>query len=92
MLKQFVIERDVPGIGGSTPAQMCAIARQSKDVLDTQGAGIQWVESYIADDKTYCVYRAESEALIREHAARSGFPANRIVEIRRMLDPTMAAV
>jgi hypothetical protein len=90
MLKQFVIERDVPGIGASTPAQMCAIARQSKDVIDAQGIGIQWVESYIADDRTYCVYRAESEALIREHAARSGFPANRIVEIRRVLDPTMA--
>lgn len=91
MLKQFVIERSTPGIGASTPAQMCAIARQSKDVLDAQGVGIQWVESYIADDKTYCVYRAENEALIREHAARSGFPADRIVEIRRVLDPTMAA-
>lgn len=90
MLKQFVIERSVPGIGASTPAQMCAIARQSKEVLDAQGVGIQWVESYIADDRTYCVYRAESEALIRDHAARSGFPADRIVEIRRVLDPTMA--
>jgi hypothetical protein len=90
MLKQFVIERDVPKIGSSSAAQFCAIARQSKDVLDAQGTGIQWVESYIADDKTYCVYRAESEALIREHAERSGFPANRIVEIRRVLDPTAA--
>ena len=91
MLKQFIIEREVPGIGASTPAQMCTIASQSKEVLDVQGVGIQWVESYITDDKTYCVYRAESEALIRDHAARSGFPANRIVEIRRVLDPTMAA-
>ena len=90
MLKQFIIEREVPGIGASTPAQMCTIASQSKEVLDAQGVGIQWIESYITDDETYCVYRAESEALIRDHAARSGFPANRIVEIRRVLDPTMA--
>lgn len=89
MLKQFIIERDVPGIGRSSPAQFCAIAQQSKAVLDAQGVGIQWVESYVADHKTYCVYRAESEALIREHAARSGFPANSIVEVRRVLDPTM---
>ncbi len=90
MLKLFVVEREVPGIGAGTPAQLCAIARRSKEVLDAQGVGIQWIESYVAGDRTYCVYRAESEALIREHAARSGFPANRIVEIRRVLDPTMA--
>lgn len=91
MLKTYLIERDVPGIGGSTPDTFCAIAKKSKDVLDTQGVGIQWVESYISADRTYCVYRAASEDLIRSHAAQSGFPINRIVEIRRVLDPTMAA-
>jgi hypothetical protein len=90
-MKTYLIERDVPGVGHSTPETFCAIAKKSKDVLDAQGVGIQWVESYVADDKTYCVYRARSEALIRDHAARSGFPANRIVEIRRVLDPTQAS-
>ncbi len=89
-MKTYLIERDVPGIGHSTPETFCAIAKKSKDVLDTQGVGIQWVESYVGNDRRYCVYRADSEDLIRDHAARSGFPVDRIVEIRRVLDPTVA--
>jgi hypothetical protein len=90
MLKSYIIEREVPGIGASTVEGFCAIAQKSKNVLDALGVGIQWVHSYVAGDKTYCVYRAASEDLIREHAERSGFPANRIVEIRSVIDPTMA--
>lgn len=91
MLKTYVIEREVPGIGASTPEALCAISRKSKDVLNAQGVGIQWVHSYVAGDRTYCVYRADNEQLIRDHAALSGFPANRIVEVRAVIDPTTAA-
>lgn len=59
-------------------------------MLDGQGVGIQWIESYVTGDKTYCVYLSQSESLIQEHARRSGFPANRVVEVRSMLDPSMA--
>ncbi len=91
MLRKFIIEREIPDIGSKRPEDYCAIARKSNEVLDGLGKGIQWVESYVADNKTYCVYLAEDESLIREHARRSGFPADRIVEIRTMLDPTTAA-
>lgn len=90
-MKTYVIEREVPGIGSHAPTDYCAIARTSNDALAALGVGIQWVESYVAADRTFCIYRADSESLIREHAARSGFPANRIVEIRSKLDPTMSA-
>ncbi|MFO7278524.1 MAG: DUF4242 domain-containing protein [Pseudomonadota bacterium] len=90
MLRKFVIEREIPGIGSKRPEEYCAIAQQSKNVLDGLGTGIQWLESYVAQDKTYCVYLAADASLIREHAARSGFPADRIVEIRTTIDPTLA--
>lgn len=90
MLRKFVIEREIPGIGTKQPEEYCGIAQQSRNVLDGMGTAIQWLESYVANDKTYCVYLATDEALIREHASRSGFPADRIVEIRTMIDPTMA--
>jgi hypothetical protein len=90
MLRKYVIEREVPGIGAQSPEGFCAIAQQSKNVLDQLGNKIQWIESYVAGDKTYCVYLAADEQLIREHAGRSGFPANRISEIRTVIDPTMA--
>jgi hypothetical protein len=90
MLRKFIIEREVPGIGQQTPDTYCAIAQKSKNVLDGMGTGIQWVESFVSNDKIYCVYLSEGEEAIREHANRGGFPANRITEVRAMLDPTMA--
>lgn len=90
MLKTYIVEREVPGIGANEVEGFCAIAQKSKSVLDALGAGIQWVESYVAGDRICRVYRATSEDLIREHAKRSGFPANRIAEIRNVIDPTMA--
>jgi hypothetical protein len=90
MLRKFIIERELPGIGTQQPEALCAAAQHSNNVLDSIGTGIQWVHSYVANDKTYCVYLARDEALIRRHAEESGFPANKIIEIRSMLDPTMA--
>lgn len=90
MLRKYVIERDVPGIGENSPEAYCGIAQQSKDVLDGMGVRIHWLESFIVRDKTYCVYLADGEERIREHARLSGFPANRIEAVRTVLDPSMA--
>lgn len=90
MLKKYIIERNVPGIGNHPVDAYCGIAQQSKDVLVKQGPGIQWLESFVVADKTYCVYLAESEAFIREHSARSGFPADRIEPVKIVLDPSLA--
>lgn len=90
MLRKYIIEREIPGIGAQPPEALCAAAQQSNGVLEQLGTGIQWVHSYVAQGKTYCVYLARDESLIREHAERAGFPANRIVEVCSMLDPTMA--
>jgi hypothetical protein len=87
MMKKFVIEREVPGIGNKTAAQLGGIAKTSNAAL-AQVDGIQWQHSYVTGDKTFCVYLAESEGAIREHAARSGFPANKITEVTGMIDPT----
>lgn len=91
MLKKFIIERDVPGIGNSTPDGYCAIAKASNDVLDVLGNEIQWQESFVVADKTYCVYLAANKGIIEEHAQRSGFPANRISEVMMVIDPSTAA-
>jgi hypothetical protein len=90
MLRKYIIERDVPGIGENPPEAFCGIAQQSKDVLDGQGVRIQWIESFVVQDKTYCVYLADSEDRIREHARLSGFPANRIEAVRTVIDPSLA--
>jgi hypothetical protein len=90
MLRKYIIEREIAGIGDEPPEALCGAAQKSNDVLDQIGTGVQWLHSYVAGDKTFCVYLARDEALIHEHAARSGFPANRITEVRAMLDPTMA--
>lgn len=90
MLRKYIIEREVPGIGTHPAETYCGIAQQSKDVLKTQGPGIQWLESFVVQDKTYCVYLAESEAIIHEHAAKSGFPANRVEPVKLVLDPSFA--
>jgi hypothetical protein len=89
-MPKFVVERDIPGAGAWTPAQRQAAARKSREVLSELGPQIQWVESHVTDDKLYCVYIAPSADLIREHAVRGGFPANRIAEIRAGMDPTTA--
>ena len=87
-MPKFVIERELPGAGKLTSDQLTGISQKSCGVLRDLGPQIQWVESFVTDDKIYCVYIAPNEALIREHAARGGFPANRISEVRTMIDPT----
>ena len=89
-MPQFVIERDMPGIGGASTADLKGASQTSCSVLRELGPDIQWVHSYVTDDKIYCIYRAPSEAMIREHAERSGFPANSVQQVRAVIDPTTA--
>jgi hypothetical protein len=89
-MPKYVIEREIPGAGKLTPEQLQGISQKSCGVLKSLGPQIQWVESYVTDDKVYCVYISPSAALIKEHAKQGGFPANRISEVRRMIDPTTA--
>ena len=89
-MPKYVIEREIPGAGKLTPAQLNAISQKSCGVLTNLGPKIQWVESFVTDDKIYCVYIAPDEALVREHARQGGFPANRVSEVRTMIDPTTA--
>lgn len=90
MLKKYVIEREVPGIGANSPDGFCEIAKKSNEALNALGKDIQWQETYVAGDKTYCVYLAENEDIIREHARTSGFPANRISQVVTVMDPSTA--
>ena len=90
-LRRFVIERDIPKVGSFEREQLRGAAAKSNEVLRGLGPDIQWVESYVADDKTFCVYLAKDEAIIRKHAEISGFPATKITEVRKMIDPTTAA-
>jgi hypothetical protein len=86
---KFLIERDIPGAGKLSPAELQGISQKSCGVI--RGLpGVQWVESYVTDDKVYCVYIAPNEQAVRDHATQGGFPANRISAIRRMIDPTTA--
>ena len=87
-MRKYVIERDIPKIGSASRDQFRAAAAKSNGVLRELGPDIQWVESYVADDKIYCVYLAESEGMVRKHAEMSGFPASKVSEIRKMIDPT----
>ena len=87
-LKKFIIERDIPSVGTFAREQLKGAAAQSNKVLAELGADIQWQESYVAGDKTFCVYLAKDEGIIRRHAELSGFPATKITEIRKMIDPT----
>jgi hypothetical protein len=84
---KFVIERDVPGAGSMTDAEIREASLKSLEALRQLGPEIQWIHSYVTDDKIYCVYLAPDEAAIKEHATRGGFPANRISAVRRLLDP-----
>ncbi|HND61675.1 MAG TPA: DUF4242 domain-containing protein [Opitutaceae bacterium] len=89
-MPKYVIERDIPGAGKLTPEQLTAISQKSCGVLNKLGPGIQWVESFVTDDKVYCVYIAPNEALVREHAKQGGFPANRVSQVRTVINPTTA--
>lgn len=89
-MPKFVIEREIPGAGSLTPAQLQAASQTSCSVLRSLGPQIQWVQSYVTPDRLYCIYIAPSEDLIRKHADQSGFPASRISEIRTIIDPTTA--
>jgi uncharacterized protein DUF4242 len=89
-MPKYVIEREIPGAGKLSREQLQAISQKSCAVLNNLGPRIQWVESYVMDDKIYCVYIAPNEELIREHARQGGFPANRISEVRTVIDPTTA--
>ena len=87
-LSKFIIERDIPQVGSLEREELRGAAAKSNDALRQLGPDIQWVESYVAGDKTFCVYFAKDEAVIRKHAEISGFPATKITEVRRMIDPT----
>ena len=89
-MPKFIIEREIPGAGNLSGEELQAISQKSCGVLREMGPQIQWVESYVTDDKVYCVYIAPDERAVREHAQRGGFPANSVSEIRRMIDPTTA--
>lgn len=88
-MTKFVIERPIPGVGSLTRDELHAASTTSCRVLDELGPDIQWVQSYVTDDKIFCVYLAANEQLIREHAQRAGFPAEAICAVRAMIDPTM---
>jgi hypothetical protein len=89
-MPRFVIERAMPGAGALSPEQLTAVSRQSRDVLNELGPSIQWLHSYVTDDRIYCTYLAPDADLIREHAVRAGFPADAIVQVRTVIDPTTA--
>ena len=89
-MPKYLIERELPGAGQLTPQQLQAVSQTSCGVLRKLGPEIQWLQSYVTNDKIYCIYIAPNEALIREHATQGGFPANRISEISSIIDPTTA--
>jgi hypothetical protein len=89
-MPKFIIEREMPGVGALPDSEIQGAARTSCDVLRAMGPEVQWVESYVTGDKIYCVYNAANEELIREHARRGGFPADRVSRVVRMIDPTTA--
>ena len=89
-MPKYVVEREVPGAGKLSAQEVQAISQKSCSVLNKLGPQIQWLQSYVTGDKIYCVYIAPNEEMIREHARQGGFPANRISEVKRMIDPTTA--
>ena len=91
-LRMFIIEREIPKVGTFEREQLRGAAAKSNEVLRQLGSDIQWIESFVADNKTFCVYLASDESLIRKHAEISGFPATKITEIRKMIDPTTERV
>ena len=89
-MPKYVIERDIPGAGKLSPQEIQAISQKSCSVLRNMGPQIQWVQSYVTPDKIYCIYIAPNEEMVREHAKQGGFPANRVSEVKMMIDPTTA--
>ena len=89
-MPEFLIERDMPGVGRLAQGDLKHASQTSCSVLDELGPRIQWVQSWVTDDKLYCIYRAPDEELIREHARRGGFPINKVSQIRTKIDPTTA--
>ena len=89
-MKRYVIERDLPGIGGMNCAQLKGAAATSNGALAKLAGKAQWEHSYVVDDKTFCIYLAEDEATVREHAKLSGFPATKVTEVRTVIDPMTA--
>lgn len=89
-MPKFVIERDLPGAGKLTQEELKGVSQKSYDVLKNLGPDINWVQSYVTDDKIYCIYIAPNAEMIREHAKQGGFPANRISEVKSVIDPTTA--
>jgi hypothetical protein len=89
-MPKYVIEREIAGAGKLTPDQLQGVAQKSCGVIKKIGPQIQWLESYVTDDKIYCVYIAPDEATVREHAKQGGFPANRVSEVKAIIDPTTA--
>lgn len=89
-MPKYVIERDIPGAGKLSPQELQAISQKSCDVLNKLGPQIQWIQSYVTEDKVYCVYIAPNPEIVREHSRQGGFPANRISEVKSVIDPTSA--
>jgi hypothetical protein len=89
-MKQYVIERDLPGVGSLTAEQLKEAAAKSNDAFAKLAGKAQWIQAFLADNKTFCIYLAESEATVREHARLSGFPANKITEVAHVIDPMTA--
>ena len=89
-MPKFLIERNIPGVGKKSAAELKAIAQKSCEVLRALGPEIQWQQSYVTDDKIVCVYIAPNEALVREHARKGGFPSDSVMTVRQIIDPTTA--
>ena len=87
-MKRYVIERDIPGVGRLDDAQRRGVAAQSNRALAALSGKVQWLHSYVVDDKTFCIYLADTEGSVREHAQLSGFPANKVTEVLSVIDPT----
>jgi len=87
-MQKYVIERDLAGAGKLSASELKAISQKSRDVLRTMGTKIQWVQSYVADNKLYCIYIAPNEEMVHEHARRGGFPANHVSQVKTLIDPT----
>lgn len=89
-MPKFVIERDIPGVGKMTAADLKSISQKSCGVLNSLGPNVQWIESFVTADKVYCVYQATDESLVRRHAELGGFPANKISRVMTVIDPSTA--
>ena len=90
LLKRFVIERDIPGIGAMSLTELCGAAKASNQAIDKLGSDVQWEHSYVAGDKTFCLYLAKDEAVVRRHAELSGIPVSSITEVSQIIDPLTA--